>query len=186
MDLRVANWRFSAVWCHFWPETKQFGLILVFQRTKIKFQVNCGQDFGVSNWRVIILGFPSGGDCVEEYGNKAHYLLRVVSLVAWKSLWPRTTVATKTKKTLLSRVVVAFVAFLCPLFLYQNAAVLYLNVDVAIFCTKEILGPTKKSWWFSVVKRKISTPQERVFFGTLTNFLSHQNPYGFSGISTCK
>ena len=64
---------------------------------------------------------------------KAHYLLRVVALVARKSLWPRTTVATKTKKTLLSRVVVAFVAFLCPLFLYQNAAVLYLNVDVAIF-----------------------------------------------------
>ena len=56
----------------------------------------------------------------------------------------RTIIATKTKRTLLSRVVVAVVVFLCPLFLYQNAAVLYLNVDVAIFCTKEVAGPTKK------------------------------------------
>ena len=40
-------------------------------------------------------------------------------------------IATKTKSTLLSRVVVAVVAFLCPLFSYQNAAVLYLNVDIA-------------------------------------------------------
>ena len=57
----------------------------------------------------------------------------LVQLDAQKSLWPRTIVATRTKRTLLSRVVVAVVAFLCPLFLYQNAAVLYLNVDVAIF-----------------------------------------------------
>ena len=66
-------------------------------------------------------------------------------LVAPKSLWPQT-IATKTNKALLSRVVVAIVAFLCPLFLYKNAFVLYLIVNVAIFCTKEMLGPTKKSW----------------------------------------
>ena len=38
----------------------------------------------------------------------------------------------KTKRPLWSRVVVAVIAFLWPLFLYQSAAVLYLNVDVAI------------------------------------------------------
>ena len=64
---------------------------------------------------------------------KAHYLLKRCQLVAPKSLWPRTIIATKTKRTFLSRVVVAVVAFLCPLFLYQNAAVLYLNVDVPNF-----------------------------------------------------
>ena len=59
--------------------------------------------------------------------------------------YPKTPMATnnrghedKKKWTLLSRVVVAVVAFWCPLFLYQNAAVLCLNVDIANFCTKEI------------------------------------------------
>ena len=45
----------------------------------------------------------------------------------------RMIVAMKTKSTLLSRVVVAGIALLWLLFWYQNAAVLYLNVDDAIF-----------------------------------------------------
>ena len=94
---------------------------------------------------------------------KAHYLLRVVALVARKSLWPRTTVATKTKKTLLSRVVVAFVAFLCPLFLYQNAAVLYLNVDVAIFCCKEIWDQPKNHGDFRWLSEKKSRTNQSCF-----------------------
>ena len=39
---------------------------------------------------------------------------------AQKSLWPRTIIATKTKRTLLPRVVVAAVAFLCPLHVFVS------------------------------------------------------------------
>ena len=85
-------------------------------------------------------------------------------LDAQKSPWPRTIIATKTKNTS-SRVVVAVVACFCPLFLYQNAAVLYLNADVAIFCAKEIfLGPTKKLWWVWCNKQKTRLLQGRCFF----------------------
>ena len=85
-----------------------------------------------------------------------HYLQRACVLDAQKSLWPRTIVATKTKRTLLSRVVVAVVALLWPLFLYQNAAVLYLNVDVAIFCTKRFLHQPKNHGDFGATSRKLS------------------------------
>ena len=47
--------------------------------------------------------------------------------------WPRTSIGAKTKRPWWSHVVVAVIALLWPLFLYQNAAVLYLNVDIAIF-----------------------------------------------------
>ena len=75
------------------------------------------------------------------------------------------------KKTLLLRVVVAFVAFLCPLFLYQNAAVLYLNVELALFANfgnQTFMIRDRDFRWLS---QKTFIPQERVFFGTLTEFL---------------
>ena len=61
-------------------------------------------------------------------------------LDAQKSLWP-TIVATTTKRTLLSCGIVAVVAYvLCAVvLLYQNAAVLHLNVNVAIFCTESFI-----------------------------------------------
>ena len=58
------------------------------------------------------------------------FLHTVVQLDAQKSLWPQTIVATKTKRPLWSRVVLAAAVVAI---LYQNAAVLYLNIDVAIF-----------------------------------------------------
>ena len=84
----------------------------------------------------------------------ADYLLKRCLACCPKFLWPRTIIATKTKRTLLSRVIVAVVAFLRPLFLYQNAAVLYLNVDVAIFCTKEIWDQPKNHGDFRSTSRK--------------------------------
>ena len=62
------------------------------------------------------------------------------------------------------RVVVDVVALLCPLFLYQNAVVLYLNVDVAIFGTERFWDQPKNHGDFGATSRKIFLPQERVLF----------------------
>ena len=73
----------------------------------------------------------------------------------------------------------AFVAFLCPLFLYQNAAVLYLNVDVAIFfCYKENWDQPKKNGDFRWLSEKSPYHKRGCFFGTLTKILvSPKNSY---------
>ena len=104
--------------------------------------------------------------------HKAHYLLSVVSLLPQNPYGrPRTIIATKIKKTLLSRVVVAVVAFLYPLCSYQNATVSYLNVDVAMFAPKKFWGQPKNHGDFRCNKQKICFSQERVLLAPLTGFL---------------
>ena len=71
--------------------------------------------------------------------SSTHYLQSAAQLDAQKILWPRTIVATKTKRPLWSCVIVAAVMVV---FSYQNAAVSYLNVGVVIFAN---FLPTKQS-----------------------------------------
>ena len=80
-------------------------------------------------------------------------------------------VAMKTKRTLLSRVVVAVVALLWLLFLFQNAAVLYLNVDIAILCTKRFWHQSKNHGDFGATSRQFSV-HERMCFLHLRNLVA--------------
>ena len=100
-------------------------------------------------------------------------------LDAQKSLWPQMIIATKTKRTLLSRVVVAVVALLCPLFLYQNAAVLYLNVDVAILCTTRFWDEPKNHGVFGATSKIFST-KEGVFCTLHNNLVAPKSIWNFA------
>ena len=64
------------------------------------------------------------------------------------------------------RVIVAVVALLWPLFLYQNAAVLYLNIDIAMFA---IFGNQKITMIF--LQQAEIPPSTREAFCSLANFL---------------
>ena len=74
-------------------------------------------------------------------------------------------IATNTKRALLSRVIEAVVAFLCPLFFIGMR--LYLNVDVAIFYAKVILEPTKKNQFLVILVQQaenLPSTREGCFF----------------------